>query len=96
MLQVCRILRNDRFRGMALVIMEKTFEEPASDELVEMMRQATEACFEINDMVRKVTYASNDRQRFVCIMEARDLETARRALESAGMTYDRLWPGTSF
>ncbi|MDH5675846.1 MAG: hypothetical protein OEZ06_27230 [Myxococcales bacterium] len=81
---------------MSLVIMEKTFEEPASDELVDMMRKATEACFEINDMERKVTYASADRLRFICVMEARDLETARRALESAGMTYDRLWPGSSF
>jgi hypothetical protein len=76
--------------------MEKTFPEPASDELVEKMRRATEACFEINDMVRRVTYASSDRLRFVCVMEAHDLETARRALESAGMTYDRLYPCTSF
>lgn len=76
--------------------MEKTFPEPASDEAVEKMRNATEACFEVNDMVRCVTYASVDRLRFICVMEARDLETARRALESAGMTYDRLWPATSF
>ena len=81
---------------MTLVLMEKTFEEAASDDIVEMMRQATEACFEINDMERKITYASKDRHRFVCVMEARDLETARRALESAGMTYDRLYPATSF
>lgn len=81
---------------MTLVIMEKTFPEPAGDDLIEKMRQATEACFEINDMVRKVTYASKDRLRFICVMEARDLETARRALESAGMQYDRLWPATSF
>ncbi len=81
---------------MRQVIMEKTFPEPASDELVDKMRQATEVCFEINDMRRVVTYASADRLRFICVMEARDLETARRALESAGMTYDRLWPATSF
>ncbi|MDD9940077.1 MAG: hypothetical protein OXU20_03345 [Myxococcales bacterium] len=81
---------------MSLVIMEKSFDEPASDELVETMRRATEACFEINDMQRKITYASFDRLRFICVMEARDVETARRALESAGMTYDRLWPATSF
>jgi hypothetical protein len=81
---------------MALFLMEKTFPEPASDELVSKMRQATEACFEINDMERKITYASADRLRFVCVMEARDLATAQRALESAGMTYDRLWPATSF
>lgn len=81
---------------MALVIMEKTFAEPASDELIAKMRQATEVCFEINDMTRKVTYASTDRLRFICVMESRDLETARRALESAGMSYDRLWPASSF
>jgi hypothetical protein len=81
---------------MALVIMEKTFPEPATDEIVDKMRKATEACFEINDMARKVTYASADRLRFICVMDARDLETARRALESAGMKYDRLWPATSF
>ena len=81
---------------MTTVLMEKTFDEPASDELVEMMRKATEVCFEINDVERKITYASTDRLRFVCVMEARDLETARRALESAQMTYDRLYAVTSF
>lgn len=81
---------------MTLVVMEKTFAEPASDALVAKMREATEVCFEINDMQRKVTYASADRLRFICVMEARDLETARRALESAGMSYDRLWPASSF
>lgn len=81
---------------MALFVMEKTFDSPASDDLVDAMRRATETCFEINDMVRRVTYASTDRLRFVCVMEARDLATARRALESAGMSYDRLWSATSF
>jgi len=81
---------------MATVVMEKSFSEPASDALIDTMRRATEVCFEINDMVRKITYASADRLRFICVMEARDLETARRALESAGMTYDRLWSASSF
>jgi len=81
---------------MATIVMEKTFPEPAGDELIAMMRQATEVCFEINGMARKITYASADRLRFICVMEAPDLATARRALESAGMTYERLWPATSF
>jgi len=93
---VCTIVEIAILGPMPEFVMEKTFPEPASDELVDRMRQATEVCFEINDMVRKVTYASADRLRFVCVMEARDIETARRALESAGMTYDRLWPATSF
>ncbi len=81
---------------MPLFLMEKNFEEPASDELIDKMRQATEVCFEINDMTREITYASDDRKRFICVMSARDLETARRALESAGMDYSSLWPATSF
>jgi len=76
--------------------MEKTFPEPASDELVDTMRQAAEVCFEVNGMVRKVTYASADRLRFICVLEAPDQATAQRALESAGMAYERLWPATSF
>jgi len=93
---VCTSVEIAILPDMPEFVMEKTFPEPASDELVANMRQATEACFEINDMVRRVTYASAGRLRFVCVMEARDLETARRALESAGMTFDRLWPATSF
>jgi len=81
---------------MSTIVMEKAFEEPASDELIDMMRQATETCFEINGMERKVTYASADRLRFICIMDAPDIETARRALESAGMSYEQLYPATSF
>lgn len=81
---------------MPTIVMEKTFDEPASDELVDMFRQAAETCFEINGMERKVTYASTDRLRFVCIMEGPDVETARRALETAGITYERIYPATSF
>lgn len=93
---VCRSVGICYVRPMALFVMEKTFPEPASDELVDKMRKAAEVCFEINGMQRKVTYASADRLRFVCVMDAPDLETARRALESAGMAYERLWPATSF
>lgn len=79
---------------MATVIMEMTLDAPASDEQIGKMKEATEVCFEMNDVTRKVTYYAPDRQRFVCVMEARDVETARRALESAKVPYERIWPAT--
>lgn len=81
---------------MTTVIMQMTMEEPASEEMVAGMKQAAEACFEINDIDRKVTYLSQDKKNFVCVMEARDVESARRALESAKIPYGSLWAATSF
>lgn len=81
---------------MPIVVMEKTFPEPASDELIDQMRQATETCLEINGATRKCTYASDDRRRFVCVIEALDLESVRRAFDSAKMVPDKLYSATSF
>jgi hypothetical protein len=76
--------------------MQKNQDQPATDEQIAQMRKATETCFEINDIERKITYVSNDKCSFVCVMEARDVESARRALESAGIDYERIWAATSF
>jgi hypothetical protein len=81
---------------MSTVMMEMALEEPASDEQIEAMKSAAEVCFEVNDIVRRRTYVSTDRKRFVCVMEARDVESARRALESARVPYGRIWAATSF
>ena len=76
---------------MPTIILERNQTEPATDEYLEGMRQAAEACFEVNDVVRKATYVSADGKRFVCVFEAKDLESVRRSIESAGMDYEQLW-----
>jgi hypothetical protein len=81
---------------MAIVVLERSVKEPATEEYVEGMRQAAETCFEINDVVRKATYLSEDRRRFVCIFEARDVESVRRSLETVGMDYEHLYAATFF
>jgi hypothetical protein len=81
---------------MSTVVMERSLEEPATDEYIEGMRQAAEACFEINDVTREITYLSDDRKRFVCIFKARDIESVRRSLESVGMDYEKLYVASSF
>jgi hypothetical protein len=82
---------------MQTIVLERSQPEPATDEYIEGMRTKAEACFEINDVVRKATYVSADGKRFVCIFEARDLQSVQRSLESVGMDYEQLWiAGTAF
>ena len=76
---------------MPTIVLERSQEEPATTEYLEQMRQAAEACFEINDVKRLSTYVSADGRRFVCIFEARDLQSVQRSLESVGMDYQQLW-----
>ena len=81
---------------MSTVVMERVFAEPPTDEELERMKQNTETCLEINDASRVKTFASGDRKRFICIFEGRDLESVRRAIESAGVDYESMWTATVF
>jgi hypothetical protein len=76
--------------------MERIFAEPPSDEELEKMKLTTEACLEVNDATRIQTLASLDRKRFICIFEGRDLSSVRRAIESAGVNYERMWTADTF
>jgi len=76
---------------MQTIVLERTQDEPVTEAYLQEMRKAAEACFEINDVVRKATYVSDDGKRFVCVFEARDLQSVRRSLESVGMEYQHLW-----
>jgi hypothetical protein len=76
---------------MQTIVLERQQDEPATTEYLEGMRTKAEACFEINDVVRKATYVSEDGKRFICLFEARDLQSVKRSLESVGMDYEHLW-----
>ena len=76
---------------METIILERQQSDPVTEEYLKNMQQAAEACFEINDVTRKMTYVSADGKRFVCVFEARDLESVRRSLETVGMDYAELW-----
>jgi len=74
--------------------MERRYAVAPTDEELEAMKQRTEVCLEVNDATRVQTLASNDRKRFICIFEGRDLESVRRAVESAGLEYESIWSAT--
>ncbi|MDX1582739.1 MAG: DUF4242 domain-containing protein [Thermoanaerobaculia bacterium] len=81
---------------MTKVVMERRFDVPPTDEELAAMKEKTEVCLEVNDAVRVETLSSTDRKRFICIFEGRDLESVRRAVESAGVQYESIWSATSF
>lgn len=76
---------------MPTVVMERKFAVAPTDEELDAMKQRTEVCLEVNDATRVQTLASGDRKRFICIFEGRDLESVRRAVESAGVEYESIW-----
>ena len=83
-------------RTMSIVIMERTFETPPTDEELAKMMAATNTCLEINGSTRLHTYASGNRERFICVFEGPDAEAVRRAVESANVAYEKLWAATVF
>ena len=81
---------------MTLVVMERSFDVAPTEAELADMKDRTQTCLEINDARRIQTYASPDLKRFVCVFEGRDLTSVRRAIDSAGIEYERLWSATAF
>lgn len=81
---------------MSTVVMERRFDVAPTDEELEAMKQRTEVCLEVNAATRVQTLASGDRKRFICIFEGRDLDSVRRAVESAGVEYESIWTASVF
>jgi hypothetical protein len=81
---------------MASIVLERRFDEPVTEEMIEAMKAKTEPCLEVNAVTRVKTYITPDRKRFVCVFEAADAEAVRRAFDSAGMGYDEVWPAQVF
>jgi hypothetical protein len=81
---------------MPKIVLERSFPEPVTDEMIDGMKEQAAACLEINAVTREITYISEDRLRFVCIFEAGDTESVRRAMDSAGMGYDAVWAAGTF
>lgn len=76
--------------------MERLYDEPQSQVRIDSMNRSIGVCLEVNGVTHLQTLADADRTRFVCLFEASDAETVRRAIESAGVAYQRIWPADVF
>ena len=76
---------------MELVIVERTYEPPFTDEQVADLVRRAGPCFSIRRIKFLSTYASKDRRRTICIYEAPDASTVRDAHDQEGVAYVRIW-----
>jgi hypothetical protein len=76
---------------MTLVVVERSFEEPADvSGLVEQEERAS-WCFDEQDVKFLYSYVARTRKHMACIYEAPDAEAVRTTQRTAKAPYDRIW-----
>jgi hypothetical protein len=76
---------------MELVIVERTFEQPADIESVQEAGKRAQWCLDLHNVKFVRSYVSNDRRRMMCVYEAPDAESVRIVNSTAKLPFDRVW-----
>jgi hypothetical protein len=76
---------------MSTVVMVRLYDEPRSDTHIDTMNQAIGPCLDVNGVTHLQTLASVDRKRFICVFESPDAQTVKRAIDSSGVAYVRIY-----
>ena len=81
---------------MALVVVERAFDDPASFD--ELQARETEGawCLDMHNVKFLQTYFSADRKTMICLYEAPDSESVRVAQNRIGMPFERVWTARLF
>jgi hypothetical protein len=79
---------------MALVIVERAFDKPASFAELQALEDAFEWCKKQNEVVFLRSYFSASKTRMICLYEAPDAEAVRRVNRTAGLPFEQIWAGT--
>jgi hypothetical protein len=81
---------------MEIVVVERTFEEPITFEEIQRAENATSWCLEINRVKFLHTYLSSDGKRMICVYEAPDAESVRRANTTAQLPFERVYTAAKY
>jgi hypothetical protein len=76
---------------MAIVVVEYTFDPPMDDAAFNSAMQKSGWCFESQQARWLMSLLGQDRRRRLCIFDAPDAESVRRAYHLAGVPIDRAW-----
>jgi len=76
---------------MALVIVERSFEEPQVFDDLQAAESAVAWCLEQNSVTFLRSYFAVDRKRMICLYEAPDAEAVRRTQKEGGLSYTRIY-----
>jgi len=76
---------------MSTVVMQRVYSDGRSDTQIDEMNGKIGPCLEINGVKHLSTMVSKDRTRFICSFEAPDAQTVKRAIESSGVAFERIY-----
>jgi len=76
---------------MELVIVERTYPEPVSEELGASMARRYGPSFSVQRITRLHSYISKDRLRTMCVYEAPDASSVREVHDREGIPYASIW-----
>ena len=79
---------------MALILVEREFEEPVTFAEVQALEQASGDCFTLRSIEFLHSYFSADRTRMICVYEAADAESVREANRLAELPFSQVWSAT--
>ena len=81
---------------MAIVVVERSFEEPTEFERLLALERAAHWCFEQQRVRWLRSFQSHDARHQICIYEAPDAEAVRVSQRTAELPFDDLWSGQRF
>ncbi len=76
---------------MAILIVERSFPQPVSDQALQGVMQRLEPCLEEYDVRYLGSFLSSDRQRMICRFEGADAEAVRATNRAAEAPFERVW-----
>jgi uncharacterized protein with GYD domain len=80
--------------GGAVVVVERSFAEPVAFDELAAREDAGAWCLEANGVRFLRTYVAAGGRRMICVYEAPDAESVRRAQKTIGMPLDAVWPAS--
>lgn len=79
---------------MTDVLLERTYPEPLTDEVLQRNLENALACMDLHHVEWVHSFLSLDRRELVCHFKARDAESVRLAMQQAGARRGLAWSGT--
>ena len=76
---------------MSTVVVERSFREPVAMDELQAIEDRGRACLEMRAVRFLRSYFSRDRMRMICLYDAPDAESVRKAQTKVGLPFDRVW-----
>ena len=76
---------------MPRIIVERSFEQPLTEEELRAVEGRMAPCLELYDVRWIRSFWSSDRRRMICEYDAADAASVRNVQREAGAKFERMW-----